>query len=286
MRNIGISLGALGLMSLGVACSGGGGKRTATPAESTFTASTDIAGTLTASGTVSALNTLVAEVTVLPNGTVVTSRGDIITAELATQAAAAATAGPGEGTGDPVRRPTAAEGPPCVIHPEVAGCATPPPESTAIAPDAKGMAIDSNVSTPDADVTPVSAAVGQSFVVGVNIVTVPQPYQGYEWDLVIDGPITFVSSVPDKPVGLTLCSEATQVGSGNEYYGGCLSTNKNLTFTGRLDTVTLQCARAGAGQMRLRKQGEPGSSFGTDLLNSDAEPITGDVGSPVPVTCT
>src|SRR5205085_11091409 len=110
------------------------------------------------------------------------------------------------------------------------------------------------------------------------------PFAAYEWDLVLDGPITFVGSTPDKPAGLTICSTPTTAGVPNEYYAGCLTTGGEINYIGRTDVVTLQCSGAGSGQLRLKKQSE-GGPFGTDLLNAQAQPVTGDVGPAIQVTC-
>ncbi len=244
-------------------------------------------------GTVGALSTLAADLTVLPDGTVVTSRGSVISSAVATEARDITSgASPGGQTTPasappppPASKPPATVAP-CVVQPSSSTCVPPPPEPTAIAPEAKGIVIDSDVSTDGIDTTPISAGGGTAFSIGIDVVTVPQPYQGYEWLLVINGPIQFLSSTPDKPAGLALCSQPTTVGSSDAFYSGCLSTRKDLTFAGRVDVVTLQCTGTGEGQLRLGRQGEPGMEFGTDLLNAQADPITGDVGPPIAVTCT
>jgi hypothetical protein len=293
MRNLFLAFGAIVVIGVGAACGGGSGSKTATPEGSSadtsalasngsYTPSADVATQVAAASTAKALVTLAAEVTVLPNGTVVTASGQAVPPELATQAAAAATAAPGQAA----PTPPVAQATPCVFNNNAPGCATAPPEATAIAPGAQGIAIDSNPATPNVDTAGVTAASGGTFSVGINIVTAPAPYEGYEWDLVLDGPVKFVSGTPDKPAGLTICSTPTNTNpTGNDWYAGCISTDKQITYTGRVDTAILQCTGAGTAQLRLKKQSE-GGSFGTDLLNSQSQPITGDVGPAIAVTCT
>ena len=292
MRNLVLASGAIVLIvAVGAACGGGSGSKTATPGGSSTnsafassgTPSADVATQVSAASTVQALATLAGELTPLANGTVVTASGQAVPPAVATQAAAAATAVAGQVAAPTT--PPGAQTTPCVFNNNAPGCATAPPESTAIAPGAQGIAIDSNPATPNLATSGVTAASGGTFSVGINIVTAPEPYQGYEWDLVIDGPVKFVSSTPDKPAGLTICSTPTNTTTANDWYAGCISTDKQITYTGRVDTAILQCTGSGTGQLRLKKQSE-GGSFGTDLLNSQSQPITGDVGPAISVTCT
>src|SRR5207244_1240976 len=139
--------------------------------------------------------------------------------------------------------PVAGRPPPACIN-----CSAPPPVPTAIVASAKGIVIDADPTTTDIESAPITVTSADGTVsVGLVIASAPQPYEGYEWDLLISGALSFVRSDGAKPAGLTLCTTTTAVGA-NEYYGGCLSTSKGLTFTGAVGTITLRCAGAGSGQ--------------------------------------
>lgn len=282
---------AIGVLLFAPACGGSDSKKdqTSTPAPA-IAASSALKTTAAASGTVAALRTAAAGITVLPGGTAVTAGGTAVPAALATEVASLPTSGPTQPSGatpasgsTTLPRPT--EIPLCVADPTVPNCATPPPAPTPVDAAAQGIAMDANPSTADIETGDITVAAGQNFTVGLNIVTAPAPYQGYSWDIIMEGPIAYVSEVPSSPAGLTTCAPANTV-VGGEIYGGCFTTKEPVTYTGPIGTVTFRCTGAGAGSLRLRRPSDPGNAgFDTELILPDAGPLTDEVGPPIKVVC-
>jgi hypothetical protein len=297
---------AVGVLIISAACGGSSTKKsaTATPASGVDASS---ALKTTAASTVTTQRTLAGQITVLPDGRLVTAAGTSVPAAVATELASLLAAGPtlptgatpASTTGVPAQTAvagatvpvaaTAASGatvvPLCVADAAVPNCATPPPEPTPTNAAAQGIAFDSDTSTASPDSGDVRAGSGQSFTLGLVIASAPSPYQGYSWDIVVAGPIAYVSDAPSQPADLTTCGASTLV-SPTEIYGGCITTRAPVTYTGAIGTVTLRCTGAGSGQVSLRRPGDPGDiGFATELIAPGGAPITGDVGPAIHVQC-
>jgi hypothetical protein len=196
--------------------------------------------------------------------------------------------GPGLGTPVPGETPG-----PGTATPLPGETNTPAPTATNVPPGVIGdVTMDTNRGTPDIDHSPVNAAIGASFQVGVNIYQPSGAYQGYQYAVVWDdsGVLDFVSEQRLEPQGMTLCTDITPDSAETTFpgregiYGGCLSAEGNVTHTGEVAVLNLRCDGPGTVRVRLLALGG-GEPFATSLLGPGGSEIPTEVDNGFDVVC-
>jgi hypothetical protein len=171
--------------------------------------------------------------------------------------------------------------------------ATQAPTSTPAPPGVIGdVTMDSDRSTSQIEHNQISAAVGSTVDIGIQIYEPSGPYQGYQyvtyWPK--DGVLSFVEEQRAEPQGLTLCSAPTDPWDGTDddrtgVYAGCLSTEGGVTHQGEVAVLRIRCDAAGTTRVRLLGL-NPSEAFATSLLGPGGEEIPTEVDSGFDVVCT
>jgi len=154
---------------------------------------------------------------------------------------------------------------------------------------ADAMAVDADPSTPfpvlESD---VSATVGGTFNVDIDITDSASPYFAYQYTATWNEEIlSLVGATPLKPAPLDSCPEPAQTAgvAAPNVYGVCnSSTGTTTTFTGATDTLTFECVAPGTSTVHLVTAAEEPLNFRTATMARTGHFIQTNL-SDVSVTC-
>jgi hypothetical protein len=164
------------------------------------------------------------------------------------------------------------------------------PTPTNVAPGViVNVTMDANRGSPDIQHNEVTAGAGSTFEIGIDVHDPPGAYQGYQYAITWEdnGVLEFVGEQAAQPQGLTLCSEPTNdpwPDARAGVYGGCLSTEDNVSFTGEVSVVTIRCASAGRASLRMVAD-SPSEPFSSTLIGSGGQIIPSQVDNGFDVVC-
>jgi hypothetical protein len=155
------------------------------------------------------------------------------------------------------------------------------------------ITMDTNPDTTALEHDTVTAATGATFRIGIAVHDVPEPYRGYQvalgWD--DNGTLSFVSEAAIKPENMNVCSDVQPLLDGTlnkgriGVYGGCLSQEAGITFTGLVTVLTFSCDKAGRIGLRTLSVNES-MSLGTSLIAEHGQTIGEEVDNGIEVVCT